>query len=179
MSQIWKSVVGFEGLYEVSDLGRVRGLDRYIGHYCGGTRLWRGRLVKPYCRKGDGYYTVPLSMPGAVVKRAYLHRIVAEAFKGAPPSREHEVAHEDGDKSNNAALNLFWKTPLENSQDNVRHGVVPRGEDHRHAVFTEETVRIARQLKRAGRPERKIAKDVGASRWTLRDMLAGFTWTHV
>lgn len=163
MKERWKPVVGFEGLYEVSDQGHVR--NRH------------GRLMRPHCRKEDGYYTVPLSRAHKV-KRAYLHRIVAEAFKGAAPPG-HEVAHDDGDKAHNAASNLFWKTRQANADDNVRLGVTPKGETHGMSVFTADTVRLARRLKADNVSERKIARQCGVSRWTLRDMLSGRTWVHV
>lgn len=163
MKETWKPVVGFEGLYEVSDLGRVRNR--------------RGRVLKPHCRKEDGYYSLPLSCVGKV-KRAYLHRVVAEAFKGAAPPG-HEVAHDDGDKARNVPDNLIWKTRQENIEDNRRLGALLKGEAHGMHIFTEQTVRLARELKAAQTPERKIAAQCGVSRWALRDMLQGRTWGHV
>ena len=53
MEEVWKDVVGYEGLYEVSNLGRVRSLDRYVAHYNAGTALRKGRMLKPAF---DGHY---------------------------------------------------------------------------------------------------------------------------
>lgn len=115
----WRAVVGYEGLYEVSSDGQVRSLDKQVRHYCGGTRLHRGRVLRAVFRQ-DGYPEVSLyrSGRGKIYK---IHRLVLLAFIGPAPTG-HEALHGDGDESNAHLSNLRWGSRIENAQDAVRHG---------------------------------------------------------
>lgn len=121
----WKSVPGFEGLYEVSDTGLVRSLDRTIrvtnGRSKGdapsvGTRKIKGRILSPG-RKSTGHLHVMLE--GRVDKQ--VHTLVLEAFVGpCPPG--WMALHADDDPANNRLDNLSWGTRSENALDAVRNG---------------------------------------------------------
>ena len=112
MSEKWKPVERFEGHYEVSSLGRVRSLDRILTQKNGRKRFHKGRIIKP--RKiNSGYYKVTLSA-NRRQESPTVHRLVLVTFKGQPPSKEYQVNHIDGDKTNNRADNLEWATPAEN-----------------------------------------------------------------
>ena len=90
MIESWVDIVGFEGLYEVSDQGRVRR---------------DGRILKPQKYRG-GYLDVALSKNG-IVKRGKIHRLVASAFI-PNPNNYPQVNHKDENKTNNAVSNLEW-----------------------------------------------------------------------
>lgn len=115
----WLPVVGWEGLYEVSDQGRVRSLDRITYGRNGSTRVARGRILTP-ATGSTGYLTVSLSNRSHH-KMRMVHILVAEAFIGARPAG-HYCCHGDGVKLNNNLVNLRWDTPSGNMQDAVRHG---------------------------------------------------------
>lgn len=119
VSEEWRPVVGYEGFYEVSNLGRVRSVDRVIEDAWGRQCSLRGVLRKPYVSP-KGYPLVRLSV-GNVRKYFTVHRLVAIAFLGPPPLGK-EVCHTDGDKLNPRADNLRWGTPSENQADNLRNG---------------------------------------------------------
>ena len=68
------------------------------------------------------------------------HRLVCEAFHGAPPSKAHQVAHYDGTRLNNDFRNLRWATVAENCNDKIRHGTWPTGSKHGRAKITEDRV---------------------------------------
>lgn len=113
MDEIWKDVAGFEGLYQVSNFGRVRSMDRRVrtkGNY---TRKVNGVVLKN-CFDGN-YFHVILNNKGKG-KVFLVHRIVAEAFienrYGLP-----QVNHKDGNKLNNKVTNLEWCT----AKDNLMH----------------------------------------------------------
>lgn len=116
-NEIWKPVVGFEGLYEVSDAGRVRSLDRVIttrGRWGGeAQRRLRGRALRPR-RFSNDYLGVQLC-DAEGQKTKLIHRLVAEAFLGDQP--EMQVNHKDGVRSHNHIGNLEWAT----CGDNHRH----------------------------------------------------------
>ena len=101
MIEEWKSVVGYEGLYEVSSYGRVRSLDRYDRM----NRFWKGRILN-LCTDGGGYLFVALSSNGKE-KNYLVHRMVAQAFIPNPDNLP-EVNHKDEDKMNNSVDNLEW-----------------------------------------------------------------------
>lgn len=114
----WLPVVGYEGLYEVSDLGRVKSLARYVRDR-GGVRLVRERVLKSKSQ-GFGYRTVMLCREGHRKTRT-IHQLVLESFVGPRP--EGMVAcHGDGDPANNRRSNLRWDTQSNNLYDAVRHG---------------------------------------------------------
>ena len=116
MTEIWKDVVGYEGLYQVSNLGRVRSLDVV-------DRL--GRLHKGKIRvskdNGTGYQTLPLKHDGKQ-KMVTVHRMVAIAFVDNPYNLP-EVNHIDGDKTNNRASNLEWCDRRYNVKHAVKNGL--------------------------------------------------------
>lgn len=104
-NEVWRPVKGYEGYYEVSNLGRVRSLDRYV-QYRFGLRLIKGRILKQ--RLWGNYKTVTFTVD-RVEDRRYIHRIVAESFIPNPQNLPF-VNHKDEDKLNNASYNLEWCT---------------------------------------------------------------------
>jgi hypothetical protein len=111
MNERWRPVVGYEGLYEVSDRGRVRSLR--FGRW--GTRH---RMLRGWTH--DGYRYVELSRrPGSTAMR--VHCLVLEAFIGPRPPGLYGC-HNDGNPGNNELGNLRWDTPTSNLFDRVKHG---------------------------------------------------------
>ena len=101
--EYWKPVVGYENLYEVSNLGRIRSFDRWVKSKNGSIRICRGRILKPYTNK-DGYLCVVLSKNNKH-KTYKVHRLVAEAFL-PNPNNLPQVNHKDENKQNNNVENL-------------------------------------------------------------------------
>lgn len=106
----WKAVKGYEGFYEVSNMGRVRSLPRQIKNY-----RFNGKVLKQFTTNGE-YLRVTLSVYGKP-KIVSVHRLVAEAFVPNPQNKE-TVNHINEIKQDNRAENLEWLTLLEN----VRYG---------------------------------------------------------
>ena len=108
MEEIWKDIEGYEGLYQVSNLGRVRSLDKVLPCNVNGimtTRVRHGLIRKPHIGQ-TGYHYV-LLRDGKRCKNYRVHRLVADAFIPNPQNLP-EVNHKDEDKSNNRADNLEW-----------------------------------------------------------------------
>lgn len=147
MTEQWLPVVGWEGLYEVSDMGRVRSLDRQLAD---GRRV-RGRVLRPGKAGDKGYQHVNLTYDGKPVT-AYIHALVAAAFIGPRPPRQ-EVCHNDSDTGNNWAINLRYDTSTGNKMDRVLSG-----RDHYAArpacknkhTYTEETTRWRKRVTKDG-----------------------------
>ena len=101
MIEEWRPVVGYEGLYEVSNTGRVRSLDRYVKGKGKSYFLHKGRVLSPAI-KPEGYLIVRLQR-----RTFYIHRLVTAAFLPNPDNLP-EVNHKDEDKTNNRVENLEW-----------------------------------------------------------------------
>lgn len=111
----WRPVVGFEGSYEVSDLGRVRGLDRLDAR----GRVRRGKFLAARTTTRN-HQSVALYRD-RVRTDAQIHHVVLEAFVGSRPDGL-EGCHWNGDPTDNRLTNLRWDTRSANVADSVRHG---------------------------------------------------------
>jgi hypothetical protein len=170
MNEIWKPVYGYAGLYEVSNLGRVRSVRS--------GKMLRGSTTS------DGYATVKLSCLGDS-KHHRVQRLVCIAFRGPPPFEDAQAAHTDGDRSNNRAGNLRWATRLHNTQDKRRHGTIHvqppreamrRGEAHPHAKLTEEGVADMRRRAASGERVALLAREYGVARQHAYLVVGGKQW---
>lgn len=119
-SEHWAPVAGFEGLYEVSDLGRVRGLDRVVLCRNGVRKPIRGRVLKPK-RDRQGRQEVNLTDPDGRPCMRFVHHLVLEAFVGPRPEGT-VCCHWDDDSTNNRLSNLRWATREANMADALRNG---------------------------------------------------------
>lgn len=114
----WLPVVGFEGRYEVSDQGRVRGLARQCAAGKSIRRSVPSRLMTPFGKK---YLRVALASGGHRTRNYHVHTLVLEAFVGPRPAG-YQACHNSGNAHDNRAANLRWGTASENVLDTIRHG---------------------------------------------------------
>jgi len=152
--EIWKPVVGYEGTYEVSNLGNIRRLTMR-----GGRALMIPRKIKPWLT--HGYPTVKLSLPNKRVDKK-VSILVLRSFVGPRPAKTHginryEVSHLDGDRSNDRLTNLAYESSKDNAQRRILHGTSGRGEQNSTHKFTITQVRQMRKLRLAGWDYSKIA----------------------
>lgn len=119
MAEEWRSIRGFEGLYEVSDQGMVRSLDRYVNAKSGSFTKIKGVTMKPQ-KNHKGYMAVVLHKDGKPFTK-FVHRLVAEAFI---ENKENlpQVNHKDTNKTNNAVVNLEWISNYDNMKHAIEHG---------------------------------------------------------
>jgi hypothetical protein len=170
----WLPVVGLDGFYEVSSLGRIRGISRRVP-FKNSTRGVPGTVIKP--QRFPGSMRCALKRDG----RAYpvkVHRVVAAAFIGVCPSGE-EVLHGDGDFTNNAVTNLRYGTRIENAEDARRHGTIARGERQGSAKLSREAVNQIVLRMTQGETQASIAFSFGITCATVSAVWRGQTWAHV
>ena len=171
MKEIWKEIKGFEGEYEVSNLGRIRSMDRMIN----------GRFYKSKIRSikitPNVYPKICLcSINGD--RTARIHRLVAENFIPNPDNKK-EVNHIDGDKTNNRVDNLEWVTPTENKIHNHRLGITRRGERHQNSILTEEQAIQVKKLIKLGYSQSEIVKKTGLRNSMINNIKRNNTWTYL
>lgn len=122
----WLPVVGFEGAYEVSDLGRVRSLARVVIRSNGIRQSVSQRVLKHHIGS-NGYPSIALHRGGQTTH--LIHVLVLTAFVGPRPI-DNRCRHLDGDKLNSRLSNLAWGTCSENELDKAVHGTHCRGPHH-------------------------------------------------
>lgn len=111
--EVWKDISGYEGLYQISDLGNVRSLDRYVNHSRSGKRFCKGHQMATHINNA-GYICVNLSKDGKY-KSFDVHRLVAMVFLAVANIDGLEVNHIDENKKNNVVTNLEWVTKKQNN----------------------------------------------------------------
>ena len=166
INEIWKPVKGYEGIYEVSNLGRVKSLPRVIRYKNGRKRQSKIRILSPG-RFGD-YHGVQLCNEEGS-KKYYVHRLVCTAFLGNPIGGRVTVNHIDGDKYNNKLSNLEWSSYSENLKHAYRNGLNKNsGENNHYTKFSDETISQVREKYATGQYlQSELADLYGISRMQI------------
>jgi hypothetical protein len=168
----WKPVVGYEGVYEVSDLGRVRSLDRWVRVGSGRRRTGVRYFTPSPTGKNKKYKRVLLRNPD---KNRPVHQLVLEAFVGPRP-KDCEVRHLDGNPSNNRLDNLDWGTKAENEADKIKHGTLLRGTANPASKLTEADVLVIRA---SSKRQVDLAQIYGVSQPIISAVRLRKIWKHV
>lgn len=163
MDEVWKDT-GVSG-YQVSNLGRVSS-----------ARRGALRILRP-TRGSNGYLTVCLFWDNVKHTRT-VHRLVALAFLGAPPTPAHELNHLNGARTDNRADNLAWVTSSENNRHryDVLGARAARGSAHGMAKLNEDGIRDIRARASAGESQQSIARRHGIAQQSVSDILRGKYW---
>lgn len=171
----WKSVVGYEGFYEVSDAGSIRTVERLQESY--GGRSW---IKPPQLRKStfDGRYMVITLAKLGTRKRFYVHDLVLTAHVSERP-KGMQGCHGDRNGKNNVLLNLRWDTPGANNEDKRGHGTLPMGESHGMNKYTEESILAVKVMINQGLNSTEIETATGIHRCTVAAVRSGRQWAHL
>lgn len=167
LNEEWRPVVGYEGVYEVSNLGRVKRVGPAKG-------AQSGRVLKPLPDR-RGYQSVVLWCK-FVEKRTFIHKLVAAAFIGPRPDGL-AVNHIDHDPTNNRAANLEYVTNRDNTHHAMKAGRMAHGERHGSAKLTADQIIDIRAA--SGITQRELAAKYGVGQMTINAILRRKTWTHV
>jgi hypothetical protein len=178
MNELWKDIEGYEGLYQISNLGRVKSL----------SRIWEAGIKGVYRTKLDtirklqitkkGYAQIILKHPDNKSKGYAVHRLVAKAFipnlKSFP-----QVNHIDCNKLNNHVSNLEWCTNDFNIKHANKNGLHGKGELHARSKWKESDVLLFRKLHSEGVKMVDISKKYGINSGTLFSIIHRTNWKHI
>lgn len=157
VNEIWRPVKGYENLYEISNLGRVKSLPRLKTSGAAGRILTKERYLKP-CINEKGYYLVVLSKPNEKKRSFNIHRLIMESFI-PNPNNLPAINHINGIKTDNSLENLEWCTFGHNNRHAIATGLnTGRGTKIKQiCIQTGEVIKIFKSAKDA-------EKETGASR---------------
>lgn len=136
MEELWKPITGYEGLYEISNFGRVKSVARQMTHKKHGTWFIKERILKYNLAGvvGNQYYQVFLHKGNGIQKAFKIHRLVAEHFIPRIEGK-NVVNHIDCNKLNNRVDNLEWVTDLENTKHAIDNGRLEGAFDYRKKLI--------------------------------------------
>lgn len=177
MIEEWRSVIGWEDWYEVSNLGNVRSVDRYILYSNNQKRLQKGKILKPYLDK-NGYAVVCLIKNGKK-KIGKIHRLVCQSFLETNKDKT-QVNHKNGVKDDNRVENLEWVDGYENQTHAVKTGlrVMPKGEKCKSSKLSNFDVNFIREWIRLGFKQRDIAEAFNVHFATISCINVGKSWKN-
>jgi hypothetical protein len=143
--------------YEADDLGNI-----YRRTDSKHPRWRKGMAIKP-ALSANGYHFIGVTKGDKRFRRS-VHSLVCEAFHGPKPTKEHEVAHFDGDKINNRVENLRWATRSENHADKKMHGTRQCGQKNGNSRLSDA---VARQIFNDDGTQTSLAQKYGVSQTTV------------
>jgi len=176
-NEIWEDLIGYESIYIISNLGRVKILPR-ININKSGIIISKEKFVKLHKSK-QGYVSLSLNKNGAK-RTQYLHRLLANTFI---PNTENkpQVNHKNGIKNDNRLENLEWTT----SKENIIHArdkglrLAPRGDSHSSSKLTEVEVLDIKKRLRNKEKQINISKLYNVSTSNITLIKIGKIWSHI
>lgn len=178
-TEVWKDIPNYKGYYQVSNLGRVRSLDRFVYSDKGKNHLAKLKgKVKKLNLTYDGYPTVHLCKQCKnIVYR--VHRIVAQAFIVNENAKPH-VNHKNGIKTDNRVENLEWCTLQENIQHALENGLTAFGiKSGKHKLTEEQVLEIRAKYIPKKYSQRRLAKEYGITRPSVQNIINRDVWKHI
>jgi hypothetical protein len=172
--EIFMDVVGYEGHYQISNLGRVKSLDKKIVYSNGGVRIHKGKIL---CQSKRGeYYKVTLT-DQISRKTISNHRLVCDAFLPNPKNLP-QVNHIDGNKLNNNLNNLEWVCAKINKIHSYEIGLSPKGQTHYKTKLSRNDASCIK-YGYDGFSQKEIARIYNIKQSTVSAIRKGRNWKHI
>lgn len=167
--EIWKDIPDYEGVYQVSNLGRIKSLDRYVKR--GKSGFFKEGQIQKLQNNGNGYLYKQLKHEGKH-RNFYIHRLVLMVFIGERPDGM-VICHKDGDTTNNNLNNLRYDTPLENNIDQFRHGI-------EKGKLSNDDVLKVRKMYKDGYKTKEISEFFNVGKWVVQRINSGenYSWLN-
>lgn len=176
-NEIWKDILNYEGYYQVSNLGRIKSLKRYVKKRWDTLILIDEKILKPILRK-DGYYRIKLCKNGNY-DHPLVHQVVLKTFVKNLENKP-QINHINGDKSNNKLNNLEWTTISENIQHSYNNNLHKklRGVKNGASKLTETDILEIRKIGKL-RKVKDTAFKYNITTHTVWCILNNKSWTHI
>lgn len=178
MKEIWKDIAGYEGLYQVSNLGRVKSFERRwrTGKNNNIKRKHKEMIISK-SKQIKSYHVVTLYKNNIQTQKG-VHRLVAKAFIPNPENKP-QVNHKDGNKLNNHINNLEWVTIKENMRHAAINGLKAKGEKNGNSKLTRKDVIEIKKMLKKGILQREIAEIYNVDRTAISLIKRNRNWKHV
>lgn len=177
INKIWKPIIGYEGLYKISNYGEIKSLNY--------GRTKREKIMSPN-KDTDGYLLISLSKEGSV-KKHKIHQLVLIHFVGRKPFSEAVCRHLNGEPGDNAYFNLQWSTKSDNQKDRVRHGTIStnlqtrdqRGSKNNMVRLICADIPEIRKLSLEGMSDLDISKIYNVSKGCIYGITHNINWKYI
>ena len=177
MEDIWKSIKDYEGMYEMTETGKFRSIDRIvIGGKAMTERRIKGKILSININS-VGYPCVNLYKNN----KGYawpIHILIGINFIPNPDNHRY-ILHKNDIKTDFSINNLYWGTNSNNYADSVKNGNRINGENHHKAKLTNEIVKEIKQLLDGGVEGKSIARDFNISENIVSSIKTGKTWNQI
>jgi len=178
--EIWKDIEGYEGMYQVSNYGRIRSVERNVNNGSGIYMI--DEMIMHLPKNDKGYFRIGLRN-GVIQKKHMVHRLVAQAFIPNPENKP-QVNHIDGVKTNNNVSNLEWCTQSENMRHaysiGLASGIERSGESNPMSRLTAKEVREIRQKHNVlNKSITELAQEHSCSRSHIWNIVNFNKWKHI
>jgi hypothetical protein len=172
--EIWMDVIGYEGYYQISNLGNVKGLGRFVnGRY--GEQFIKQKKLNP-TKNSSGYYRVTFAKLKNTSK--YIHRLMAETFLPNPKNKR-TVNHINGIKTDNRLCNLEWSTDSENHKHAFKLGLKSqKGEKNAFSKLTKKQVLEIKYI-HSKITNQKLSKMYNIDPSNISRIRSGKLWKHI
>lgn len=178
--EIWKPIPQTNGLYLISNKGRLKSVERVTKAPKGATRIHK-EIIRKLVLNSNGYYSINILIDQKL-QTFRVHRLMAEAFIPNPENKE-QVNHINGIKDDNRLENLEWSTRSENALHSYRvigNKVTPlRGEMNGNAKLTAEDVLEIRRVHSITKNATEIARRYGVHHSLISNIVNGKLWKHL
>lgn len=181
MREIWKSINQYEGLYEISNHGKVRSLTMRTSHP--GSKIKKlntPRILKPQMTRKRLFIVLYDASRNRLSRKTFrISRLVLDTFVGPCPTG-FEASHLNGNSLDNRVDNLIWETHKKNNARKFFHGTAQIGDRHGMAKLTSKQVLEIRRIYSDGNlSQRELANNFGVHRSTIKNITSCKNWTHL
>ena len=171
--EVFKDILGYEGLYQVSNLGKVKSTERKAKHWRGGLLTVKSRIMKPFTSK-CGYLIVSISK-NSIDNKFLIHRLVSNAFIPNPYNKP-QVNHINGIKTDNKVSNLEWATTSENSLHAFKNNLKAKGQNRTQSKLTNKEVL---EIRHSNLRNIELSRLYNISKSIISGIQKGRLWKHV
>ena len=179
MTEEWKDIIGYEGLYQVSNLGRVKSMNRVIYYSDGRKFNYYSQILKVNINKRNYNNNIVHLYKNGIRKAIPVHRLVATSFI-VNNDNLPEVNHIDGNRNNNKVENLEWSSRKDNMKHAFDNGLINNiGINHGNNIYAESQIIEVKKLLLLKLPHKQIEEITGVKKGTIEQISRNKQWKHI